>query len=119
MKNSIILLLSVLVSIVLGIVAVLASIVGGALLENTPMETLGGCIAVVLYCLACQFWLSRRSGGGFRASWPTLVGMVASLLVACLLWVKGGLFHNWPLFLSGCTGSLAGVLLTVRRRTTA
>ena len=119
MKKFIIVLLSVLVSIVLGFVATAAFIVGGSIFENTPRETLGGLAAVALYCLVCQFWLSRRAGGGFGASWPTLVGMLGALLATCILLVEGGIHHNWPMFLSGLIGSCAGVLLTIRRRAAA
>jgi hypothetical protein len=119
MKKFIIVLLSVLVSIVLGIVAALAFIVGGSLFENTPRETLGGCVAVILYCVACEFWLARRGGGGLKGGWPTLVGMVGALLAVCVLMVQGGISHNWPMFISGVIGSFAGVLLSIRRRSVA
>lgn len=119
MKKFTTVLFSVVVSIVLGFLATAAFIVGGSIFENTPRETLGGCAAVVLFCVVCQFWLSRRAGGGFGAGWPTLVGMLGSLLAMCILLVEGGIFHNWPMFLSGLIGSFAGVLLSIRRRVAA
>jgi hypothetical protein len=44
-----------------------------------------------------------------------LAGMIGGLLVACVFLVEGGLFHNWPQFVSGCLGSFAGFLLSTRR----
>lgn len=109
----------VLLAVVLGLVAPLAFVVGGSLFEvqgqNSSKEIVAGCVAIALYCAACQFWLSRKGSGGFRANWPMMVGMVGALLVACLLFIQGGLFHNWPQFISGCVGSFAGALLSVCR----
>jgi hypothetical protein len=119
MKKSIIVLLSVLVSLVLGFVAAMAFIVGGSIFENTRWEAPGGYAAVVLFCVSCQFWLARRSGGGLGAGWPTLVGMLSSLLAVCILLVEGGILHSWPMFLSGLLGGFAGVLLSTRRRVIA
>lgn len=102
----------VLFSIVLGILASLAFIVGGSLFENTPRETLAGCVAAILYCAACQFWLLRKSSGGFSANWPILAGMIGGLLVACAFLVEG---PKWSQFVSGCLGSFAGFLLSTRR----
>ena len=104
----------VLLSIVLGILAPLAFIVGGSLFENTPRETLAGCIAIVLYCAACQFWLPRKGIGGFSANWPILAGMIGGLLAGCAFMVEGGVLHNWPQFASGALGSLVGFLLSAR-----
>jgi hypothetical protein len=108
----------VLVSIGLGFVAPLVFILGASPFEvqgqSSIKETLGGCVTVVLYIAACQFWLSRK-GGGFRAAWPIMVGMVGSLLATSALLVQGGIFHNWPMVVSGCIGSFAGILLSIRR----
>jgi hypothetical protein len=105
----------VLLSAGLGFLTPLAFIVGGEVFENTRWETLAGCVATFLYCVTCQFWLLRKAGGGFRAGWPIMVGMVGSLLVACALLVAGGIFHNWPMVISGCVGVFAGALLSIRR----
>jgi drug/metabolite transporter (DMT)-like permease len=105
----------VLLSIVLGILAPLAFIVGGALFENTPREALAGRVAIVLYCATCQFWLPRKGIGGFSANWPILAGMIGGLLAGCAFMVEGGLFHNWAQFAAGCLGSFVGFLLSTRR----
>jgi hypothetical protein len=102
----------VLLSIVLGILAPLAFIVGGSLFENTPGETLAGCVAAALYCAVCQFWLPRKGSGGLAANWPILAGMIGGLLVACAFLVAG---PKWSQFVSGCLGSFAGFLLSARR----
>ena len=102
----------VLLAIVLGILASLAFILGGSLFENTPRETLAGCVAVVLYCAACQFWLPRKGSGGFSANWPILAGMIGGLLVACAFLVEG---PKWSQFIAGCLGGFAGFLLSTRR----
>jgi hypothetical protein len=106
----------VLLSIVLGFLAPLAFMAGGTLFENTPRMTLAGCVAIVLYCAACQFWLPRKGTGGFSANWPILAGMIGGLLAGCAFKVQGGLFHNWAQFVSGCLGSFAGFLLSTRRK---
>ena len=105
----------VLLSVVLGIVAPSAFIVGGAIFENTRGEALAGRVAIVLYCAACQFWLPGKGIGGFSAKWPILAGMIGGLLAGCAFMVEGGLFHNWAQFASGCLGSFAGFLLSTRR----
>ncbi len=107
----------VLLSVVLGFVAPLAGIVGAApfeVLGQDPIqERVAGWLAVALYVALCQLWLSRKRDG-FRANWPMMVGLLGSLLIACVLLVQGGIFHNWPLFISGCIGSFAGLLLANR-----
>jgi len=105
----------VFLSIVLGILATLAFIVGGSFFENSRWETVAGCVAIFLYCGTCQFWLPRKGAGGFPANWPILAGMIGGLLAASVFLVEGAVFHNWPQFVSGCLGSFAGFLLTIRR----
>lgn len=105
----------VLLSAGLGFLAPLAFIVGGELFENTSQGKLAGHVGVVLYCSACQFWLPRKGTGGFPANWPILAGMIGGLLAANILFVQGGISHNWPMLVSGCIGGFVGVLLSVRR----
>jgi len=107
--------MKVLLSAGLGCLTPIAFVVGGEAFENTRWETLAGCVTTFLYCVVCQFWLSRKAGGGFRAGWPILVGMVGSLLAVCALSVAGGILHNWPMLVSGCVGGFAGALLSIRR----
>jgi hypothetical protein len=74
--------------------------------ENSVQEVLAGCIAVALYLAVCQFLAARNSGSGFRANWPTLAAMVASLLAVCLIMVSSD--GNVPILLAGLIGCLAG-----------
>jgi uncharacterized membrane protein HdeD (DUF308 family) len=113
MKSSLV--TRVLLGVVLGFLAGLAFIVGASAFENSRWETLAGCVAILLYCVACQFWLPRKGTGGFPANWPILAGMIGGLLAQCVLLVEGGLFNNWPLFVSGCVGGFVGILLSARR----
>lgn len=109
----------VLVSIVAGFLASLVFILGASPFEvqgqNSMQETLGGCAAVFLFFTACQFWLTRMGGGGFVTGLLVMVGMVGALLTTCAQFVSGGISHNWPMLVSGCIGSFAGILLSIRR----
>jgi len=110
----------VLVSIVPGFLASLVFILGASPFEvqgkNSSMqETLGGCAAVFLFSTACQFWLTRMGGGGFVIGLLVMAGMVGALLATCAHFVSGGISHNWPMLVSGCIGSFAGILLSIRR----
>ena len=110
----------VLVSIVPGFLASLVFILGASPFEvqgqNSMMkETLGGCAAVFLFSTACQFWLTRMGGGGLVIGLLVMVGMFGTDLITCAHFVSGGISHNWPMLVSGCIGSFAGILLSIRR----
>jgi len=109
----------VLVSIVPGFLASLVFIIGAEPFEvqgqNSMRETLGGCAAVFLFSTACQFWLTRMGGGGLVIGLLVMAGMVGALLATCAQLVSGGISHNWPMLVSGCIGSFAGILLSLRR----
>ena len=110
----------VLVSIVAGFLASLVFILGGSPFEvqgqNSAMqETLGGGAAVFLFSAACQFWLTRMGGGGFVIGLLVMAGMFGADLTTCAHYVSGGISHNWPILVSGCIGSFAGILLSIRR----
>lgn len=107
----------VLVSIVAGFLASLVFILGASPFEvrGQNYETLGGCAAVFLFFTACQFWLTRIGGSGFVTGLLVMVGMVGALLATCAQFVSGGVSHNLPMLVSGCIGSFAGILLSIRR----
>jgi hypothetical protein len=112
--------LAVLVSIVAGFLASLVFIVGASPFEvqgqnSIRQETLGGCTAVFLFSVACQFWLTRMGGGGFVTGLLVIAGMVGALLTTCAQLVAGGVSHNWPMLVSGFIGGFVGMLLSVRR----
>lgn len=108
-----------LVSIVPGFLASLVFILGASPFEvqgqNSMRETLGGCAAVFLFSAACQFWLARMGGGGLVTGLIVMAGMVGALLTTCAQLVQGGISHNWPMLVSGCIGSFAGMVLSIRR----
>ena len=110
----------VLVSIVPGFLASLVFILGALPFDvqgqNSMMkETLGGCAAVFLFSTACQFWLTRMGGGGLVIGLLVMAGMFGTDLITCAHFVSGGISHNWPMLVSGCIGSFAGILLSVWR----
>jgi hypothetical protein len=110
----------VLFSIIPGFLASLVFILGASPFEvqgqNSAMqETLGGCAAVFLFSTACQFWLARMGGGGLVIGLLVMAGMSGTDLITCAHSVSGGISHNWPMLVSGCIGSFAGILLSIRR----
>jgi hypothetical protein len=110
----------VLASIVPGFLASLVFILGASPFEvqgqNSMMkETLGGCAAVFLFSTACQFWLTRMGGGRLEIGLLVMAGMFGTDLITCAHFVSGGISHNWPMLVSGCIGSFAGILLSIRR----
>lgn len=112
--------LVVLISIVPGFLVSLVYILGGQPFEvqgqNSAMqETLGGCTAVFLFSTACQFWLTRMGGGGWGIGLFVMAGMLGTDLITCAQFVSGGIPHNWPMLVSGVIGSVAGILLALRR----
>jgi hypothetical protein len=113
-------LIFVLISIVPGFLASLVFIVGASPFEvqgrNTmQQEALGGCAAVFLFSMACQFGLTRMGGGGFVTGLLVMAGMLGAHLTTCAQLVSGGISHNWPMLLSGCIGSFVGMSLSIRR----
>ena len=112
--------LTVLVSIVPGFLTCLVAILGGQPFEvqgqNSAMqETLGACAAVLLFSTACQFWLTRMGGGGLLIGLLVMAGMFVTDLITYAHSVSGGIFHNWPVLVTGGIGSVAGILLSLRR----
>ena len=97
-------------AVVLGILAPVAFIAGGSLFEvqgqNSMKETVAGYVALTLFCAVCQFLLTPRGRGGFRANWPILAGMISALLAARTL----GFCPNWPQFVAAASGAVAGAV---------
>jgi hypothetical protein len=111
-------LMIVLASIVPGFLASLVFILGALPFEvrgqNSMMkETLGGCSAVFLFSTACQFWLTRMGGGGLVIGLLVMAGMFGTDLITCAHFVSRGISHNWPMLVSGCIGSFAGIPLSI------
>lgn len=113
----------VLLSIGVGILAPFVFILGASPFEvpgqNTPKEILAGSVVVLLHSAFCEFWIAGKLVGPPRARWPIPVTTVLSfLVVAALLALQGGLawlFSGLPIFVSGCLGVAAGLLLLTRR----
>jgi hypothetical protein len=106
-------LIMVVVSLFLGMTALLVSFVAASAFETRGRtsngELIAPCVAAALYLAFCQFWVAPRGRSGFWAKVPTLVASVAPLL----------LFVNLPprtwgipwVMVSGCLGSVVGALI--------
>jgi hypothetical protein len=110
----------ILISIGLGLLAPFIAILGAEPFEvpgkNPPMERVGGALAVVLYCAACQFWLARQSTKAAASTWPSVAAMVVVIGAVCLLVIvtEGG--QSWrffaaPVLLAGFIGAVVGMVL--------
>ena len=107
----------------LGLLAPAAFILGAepfAVRGRTSIkEIVGGCVAVALYLAICQFLVARKRNRGLGAIWPTLVAMIAPLMVMVVVIALVEKSHTvlvqgLPMLISGCFGSLAGAVLAGR-----
>jgi membrane protein DedA with SNARE-associated domain len=72
---------------------------------------------VFLFVAACQFGLTRltrKGGAGLLDAGLVMGAFIGSLLITVAQHVSGGNFHNWPMILSACIGSIAGMLPSLR-----
>jgi hypothetical protein len=111
-----------LLPLVLGLLAPFVYILGAAPFEipgqNSPQEIVAGSFAVALFFAASHFLLLRKEPLASRAHRLVPVVLVLSLLaVSFLISLQGGqawLYSGLPLFIGGCVGVLAGVLISRR-----
>ena len=103
-------LIMVVVSLFLGMTAMMVSFGALSAFENSKGELIAPCVAAALYLAFCQFWVAPRGSSGFWAKLPTLVASVAPLL----------LFFNLPprswawVMVSGFLGSVVGAIIAQR-----
>jgi len=87
--------------------------------QNPIMERVGGSLAVAVYCAMCEFLLGRGSAKPATPGWARLFAMVVPIGVTCLCFAVAEGGQSWryfsgPLLVSGCVGSVAGVVLGAR-----
>jgi len=100
----------VVVSLFLGMTALLVSFGAASAFENSKGELIAPCVAAALYLAFCQFWVAPRGSSGFWAKVPTLVASVAPLLGHQLALRAFGI----PWLASGCLGSVIGAMIAQR-----
>jgi hypothetical protein len=99
-----------LVSLFLGMTALVVSFGAASAFENSKGELIAPCVAAALYLAFCQFWVAPRGRSGFWAKVPTLVASVAPLLGHQLALRAFGI----PWLASGCLGSVIGAMIAQR-----
>ncbi len=104
-------LILVVVSLFLGMTALLVSFVAASALEGTSFrEVSAECVAAALYLAFCQFWVAPR-GSSFMAKLPTLAASITPLLLMLAFANEISLINKLLWLTSGCLGSVIGALI--------
>jgi hypothetical protein len=112
----------IVLGVALGLLAPLVLILGAEPFEGLGPESrlalASGCLAVALYCAACQYWLARRTPRSTTANWPNVGGMVLAVAGTFLAIAAGEGGGQWrtmvPAAVAGFIGAALGLRLSLR-----
>jgi hypothetical protein len=107
-------LIMVVVSLFLGMTALLVTFVAGSAFEHSKGELIAPCVAGALYFAFCQFWVTPRGDSRFRAKLPTMAASITPLLLMVAPLNEISPINRLLWLTSVCLGSVIGAMIAQR-----